>query len=185
MVRGRGAAAAGGRTRPGPSPLPAARPTTAGPSSAAACGFAAAWPGPITSASRRRAWRCRACPAAAGAVRRADRHGRGHGNGRALGRDRAGRGRAGPLPLLQFLGPQGRSARRPAERWTPEELSETDSLEAVLPPDESVDEAYVPVRFHARLTELGVLELWCVSTDQRQTLEAGVQRARRGVRMAD
>lgn len=49
-------------------------------------------------------------------------------------------------------------------RWSDEELSETDSLEATLPPDDSIDEHYVPVTFHIRLTELGVLELWCVST---------------------
>ena len=61
--------------------------------------------------------------------------------------------------------------------WTPDELSETDSLETVLPPDQSVDEPYVPVRFHARLTELGVLELWCVSTtsDKRWKLEFSVR----------
>jgi molecular chaperone DnaK (HSP70) len=61
--------------------------------------------------------------------------------------------------------------------WTPDELSETDSLEAVLPLDESIDEPYVPVRFHAKLTELGVLELWCVSTtnDRRWKLEFSVR----------
>jgi hypothetical protein len=62
-------------------------------------------------------------------------------------------------------------------RWTPEEISETDSLEALLPPDESIDEPYVPVRFRARLTELGVLELWCVSmtNDKRWKLEFSVR----------
>ena len=37
--------------------------------------------------------------------------------------------------------------------------------------------AYVPVRFHARLTELGVLELWCVSTtsEKRWKLEFSVR----------
>jgi hypothetical protein len=61
--------------------------------------------------------------------------------------------------------------------WTADELSETDSLEAMLPPDETVDEPYVPVRFHSRLTELGVLELWCVSTtsDKRWKLEFSVR----------
>ena len=56
-------------------------------------------------------------------------------------------------------------------------MSETDSLEALLPPDESVDEPYVPVRFRARLTELGVLELWCVGTasDKRWKLEFSVR----------
>ncbi len=44
------------------------------------------------------------------------------------------------------------------------ELVETDSLEAVLPADQADETRYVPVRFQARITELGVLELWCVST---------------------
>lgn len=61
--------------------------------------------------------------------------------------------------------------------WNADELSETDSLEAHLPPDESIDEAYVPVRFQTRLTELGVLELWCVSTvsDRRWKLAFSVR----------
>jgi hypothetical protein len=81
---------------------------------------------------------------------------------------------------FRFFSSSVRKADRPGdllEFWTPEELSETDSLEAVLPPDESVDEAYVPVRFHTRLTELGVLELWCVGTtgDKRWKLEFSVR----------
>jgi hypothetical protein len=48
--------------------------------------------------------------------------------------------------------------------WTEDELAETDSLEATLDRDESVDEPYVPVKFQSRVTELGVFELWCVST---------------------
>ncbi len=48
--------------------------------------------------------------------------------------------------------------------WTDEELCETDSMEATLPADERVEESYVPVRFQPRVTELGMLELWCVST---------------------
>ena len=61
--------------------------------------------------------------------------------------------------------------------WTPDELEETDSLEAALPPDESIDEHYVPVRFQTRITELGVLELWCVSTTspKRWKLEFSVR----------
>ena len=50
------------------------------------------------------------------------------------------------------------------QRWTDEELSETDSLEATLPKDEALDDTYVPVQFHTKITELGLLELWCVST---------------------
>jgi hypothetical protein len=61
--------------------------------------------------------------------------------------------------------------------WTPDELSETDPLEALLPADETLENMYVPVRFHSRITELGVLELWCVSTinDKRWKLEFSVR----------
>lgn len=61
--------------------------------------------------------------------------------------------------------------------WTDEELSETDSLEATLPPAEDLEESYVPVRFQSRITELGVFELWCVSTNSghRWKLEFSVR----------
>ncbi len=48
--------------------------------------------------------------------------------------------------------------------WTDDDLQETDSMETALPPDDQIDEDYVPVRFHSKVTELGMLELWCVST---------------------
>ena len=48
--------------------------------------------------------------------------------------------------------------------WTDDELQETDSLEATLPKDDVIDDHYVPVHFQTRLTELGLLELWCVSS---------------------
>lgn len=48
--------------------------------------------------------------------------------------------------------------------WSEEELQETDSLEATLPPDDGVDEHYTPVRFHSQITELGMFELRCQST---------------------
>lgn len=47
--------------------------------------------------------------------------------------------------------------------WNDEELEETAPLEATLPPDDTLEEHYVPVRFQARITELGVLELWCAN----------------------
>jgi hypothetical protein len=61
--------------------------------------------------------------------------------------------------------------------WTPDDLAETDSLETVLPADESLEDAYVPVRFQSHITELGVLELWCVCTqsDKRWKLEFSVR----------
>jgi hypothetical protein len=62
--------------------------------------------------------------------------------------------------------------------WSEEELSETDSLEALLPADASIEEDYVPVRFQSHLTELGIFELWCQSTksDQRWKLEFSVRK---------
>jgi hypothetical protein len=61
--------------------------------------------------------------------------------------------------------------------WTPDDIEETDSLETVLPADESLEEAYVPVRFQSYITELGVLELWCVNaqSNKRWKLEFSVR----------
>ena len=61
--------------------------------------------------------------------------------------------------------------------WSEEELQETDSLEAELPAAEGMEEGYVPVRFESRVTELGIFELWCVSTvtDHRWKLEFSVR----------
>jgi hypothetical protein len=42
---------------------------------------------------------------------------------------------------------------------------ETAPLEATLPADDATEDAYVPVRFQSRVTELGMLELWCVGTN--------------------
>lgn len=63
------------------------------------------------------------------------------------------------------------------DRWSAEELFETDSLEATLPPDASNEGPYVPVRFQSRITELGMFELWCVSatTTGRWKLEFSVR----------
>lgn len=61
--------------------------------------------------------------------------------------------------------------------WSEAELSETDPLIATLPAGEGTDEGYAPVRFHSRITELGVFELWCHSTvgDHRWKLEFSVR----------
>jgi hypothetical protein len=63
------------------------------------------------------------------------------------------------------------------DRWEEQELVETDSLETVLPTDTAGDEPYVPVRFQSRITELGIFELWCVSTQSegRWKLEFSVR----------
>jgi len=73
----------------------------------------------------------------------------------------------GEPACFRFFSSSVRKQDRPGDLlsyWSPDELEETDSLEALLPADESIDEPCVPVRFHTRLTELGVLELWCVGT---------------------
>ncbi|MDF7806916.1 Hsp70 family protein [Pontiellaceae bacterium B12219] len=63
--------------------------------------------------------------------------------------------------------------------WTEDELQETDSLEAELPADEGAEDSggYIPVRFESRVTELGIFELWCVSTitNHRWKLEFSVR----------
>jgi hypothetical protein len=61
--------------------------------------------------------------------------------------------------------------------WTSDELAETDSLEATLEPDQTIEDHYVPVKFQSRVTELGMFELWCVSTtsDKRWKREFSVR----------
>ena len=60
---------------------------------------------------------------------------------------------------------------------TGDDLSESDSLETTLPADEAIDEPYVPVKFHSKITELGMFELWCYSpkTQKRWKLEFNVR----------
>jgi hypothetical protein len=60
--------------------------------------------------------------------------------------------------------------------WSADEIAETDSLETTLPANEA-QEDYVPVKFHSKITELGMFELWCVATkaDQRWKLEFSVR----------
>lgn len=62
-------------------------------------------------------------------------------------------------------------------QWTEDELTETDSLEATLPADESLAGTDVPVHFRSVITELGMFELWCVSanSDERWKLEFSVR----------
>lgn len=56
-------------------------------------------------------------------------------------------------------------------------MSETDSLEATLTADAGLEGPYVPVKFHAKVTELGMLELWCVNpkSGKRWKLEFSVR----------
>jgi hypothetical protein len=81
---------------------------------------------------------------------------------------------------FRFFSSSVRKEDQPGSRltaWTPEEIAETDSLEATLPKDDAEEEHYVPVTFHTKLTELGLLELWCVSTrgEGRWKLEFSVR----------
>ena len=63
------------------------------------------------------------------------------------------------------------------DRWQNGELEETDSMEATLPPTGAGEEDFVEVRFHSDITELGMLQLWCVATqgDGRWKLEFSVR----------
>ncbi|MDO4549717.1 MAG: Hsp70 family protein [Planctomycetia bacterium] len=54
------------------------------------------------------------------------------------------------------------------EYWGEEELQDTDSLEAILETEEQNKSSYVPIKFHCRVTELGLFELWCCSTSDEQ-----------------
>lgn len=89
----------------------------------------------------------------------------------------------GEPATFRFFSAAARKQDQPGhliDRWSEGELEETDSLEANLPKPENVDEDYVPVKFQSRITELGVFELWCVSTagnaaDQRWKLEFSVR----------
>lgn len=57
--------------------------------------------------------------------------------------------------------------------WTEDELVENPPVEVTLPSVDVTDQQPVPVRFHSRVTELGMFELWCHSTrdDHRWKLE--------------
>jgi len=81
---------------------------------------------------------------------------------------------------FRFFSSSTRKHDKPGDligQWSADELSETDPLEATLPADDSIEDNYVPVRFQSRITELGMFELWCVSTksDQRWKLEFSVR----------
>lgn len=72
----------------------------------------------------------------------------------------------GEPTVFRFFSSATRKADAPGtvlEQWKEDELGETDSLEAQLPAAEKSEDGYVPITFHSKITELGVLELWCVS----------------------
>jgi len=59
---------------------------------------------------------------------------------------------------FRFFSSSTRKEDKPGDlvpSWSPEEIAETDSLEATLPAGDT-QEDYVPVRFHSKITELGM-----------------------------
>ncbi len=83
---------------------------------------------------------------------------------------------------FRFFSSSVRTQDRPGDvldTWDEDELSQTDSLETTLAADQDGQEAtpYVPVRFHSKITELGMFELWCVNaqTQGRWKLEFSVR----------
>ncbi len=54
------------------------------------------------------------------------------------------------------------------DRWSPDELVESEPIELHLSTDGAHDTPYVPVKFVSRVTELGMFELWCRATRQEQ-----------------
>ena len=84
---------------------------------------------------------------------------------------------------FRFFGSTMRSNDRPGvllQSWTADELVETVNLETELPKDDSSEESWVPVNFQSRVTELGILELWCVNKEsgRRWKLELDVRESK-------
>jgi hypothetical protein len=71
---------------------------------------------------------------------------------------------------FRFLGSTVRREDRPGtlvEDWQ-DEVEELSPVTATLPAEGDGVGRTVPVRLHSRVTEVGQLELWCVSRDGRQ-----------------
>ena len=60
---------------------------------------------------------------------------------------------------------------------TAPDIQETDPINTTLPAAEETSQGYVPVTFHAKITELGMLELWCKSalSEKQWKLEFNVR----------
>ncbi len=76
----------------------------------------------------------------------------------------------GETAAFRFFSSTVRDGDRPGQllaRWRPDELFETDPLEARLTSSAEGAGAgtIVPVSFRSRITELGVFELWCTSAE--------------------
>jgi hypothetical protein len=50
------------------------------------------------------------------------------------------------------------------ETWNETEVSETDSMQTALARPKAIEDDFVPIHFESKISELGVFELWCVST---------------------
>jgi hypothetical protein len=69
---------------------------------------------------------------------------------------------------FRFLSSSTRKSDAPGaliEDWAEDELEEIGPLQVTLPAEEGKDDAIVPVALESRVTEIGVLELWCRSRD--------------------
>lgn len=68
---------------------------------------------------------------------------------------------------FRFFSSSERSQDKPGDviaNCSEPQFQETDSLESNLQGDEKFNDGYVPVRFHSKITELGMFELSCRST---------------------
>ncbi|MGQ9505332.1 MAG: Hsp70 family protein [Thermogutta sp.] len=86
----------------------------------------------------------------------------------------------GEKVVFRFFSSPSRKNDQPGdvhESWSSDEIEETDSLEGCLPAEEGTQGDYVPVRLQSRVTELGMLELWCLSTtdEKKWKLEFSVR----------
>ena len=86
----------------------------------------------------------------------------------------------GQASEFRFFSSTLRQQDQPGESldwWDDDELQESDALVTTLTLPEGRDESTVPVRSQSRITELGVLELWCVgqAADDRWKLEFNVR----------
>ena len=63
------------------------------------------------------------------------------------------------------------------DRWSEDELVESDPIQTTLHSEVSETDAWLPVRFQSRVTELGMFELYCFSTktDERWKMEFNVR----------
>lgn len=63
------------------------------------------------------------------------------------------------------------------DRWSPEELVESDPIQTTLETTSELEGPFLPVRFQSRVTELGMFELYCHSTrnDERWKMEFNVR----------